>query len=185
MRTIMATLLERAMPVYHFNEVHRRWIPAEPEKVWDALAQLRLDQLRLTRPLVALRHLGNPMPSSRPLITDGPIQIVEWVPPRFALGATIGRPWRFKPDRHEVATLAEFNEFDEPGWTKYLTDFRVDAGDGGTWLSTETRGHSTDAAARRRFALYWGVIRVGSGLVRRDILATVSREVVKSRTAAT
>lgn len=42
-------------------------------------------------------------------------------------------------------------------------------------LGTETRGYSTDSRARRRFAVYWALIRPASGLVRRDMLATVRR----------
>lgn len=172
----MPTLLEQTMPVYHFHEVHSRRIAAPAPHVWDALTNLRLDQLTLTRALVALRHSGSAMPPSRPLFTDGPIRIVESVPPVYALGAAIGRPWQRQPARHDVTTLDEFVEFNQPGWTKYLTDFRLEPDDAGVVLSTETRGYSTDTPARRRFTAYWGLIRVGSGLIRRDILATVARQ---------
>jgi hypothetical protein len=74
-----------------------------------------------------------------------------------------------------VTSLEEFNRFEEPGWTKYLTDFHLQARDGGVLVTTETRGYSTDLAARRRFALYWTLIRPARGLVRRDMLATLAR----------
>ena len=47
--------------------------------------------------------------------------------------------------------------------------------DSGSRLVTETRVESTDARARRLFALYWLVIRLGSGLIRRDLLRAVRR----------
>jgi len=52
------TTLEQTMPVYHFHERHSRWIDASPEQVWQALTTLTLDQLTLTRALVAIRHIG-------------------------------------------------------------------------------------------------------------------------------
>lgn len=172
----MSTRLEQAMPVYHFHERHSRWIAASPTEVWQALTTLRLDQLTLTRPLVALRHVGTQtaLPTT-PLFTDGPVPMIEVVSPTYAIGGTIGRPWQRRPARRDVASMQEFTGFDEPCWTKYLTDFHLEPLEGGIQLTTETRGYSTDDWARRRFALYWALIRPASGLVRRDLLTTVSR----------
>jgi hypothetical protein len=172
---ITTTMLEQAMPVYHFHQVHQRLIHAGQAQVWETLSTLTPDQLTLTTPLLALRHLGRPPSPKRPLFTDGPVRILAVDSPRYALGAAIGQPWRLNPPRREVTSLSEFTEFDEPGWTKYLTDFRLRTSDAGVLLSTETRGYSTDQHARRRFALYWAAIRTGSSLVRHDILATVAR----------
>jgi hypothetical protein len=172
----MPTLLEKTMPVYHFSERHSRVVPADPRRVWDALTGLTLDQLTVTKPLVAMRHLGRrDTATSRPLLTDGPITLVDAQAPEYALGASIARPWQRTPSRVEVSSVEDFVAFDEVGWVKYLTDFQVRIGAAGTVLSTQTRGYSTDPATRRRFALYWAAIRAGSGLVRRDILATVDR----------
>jgi hypothetical protein len=41
-----------------------------------------------------------------------------------------------------------------------------DAANGETVLTTETRVYATDAATRKRFALYWRVIYPGSALIR-------------------
>jgi len=172
----MPTLLEKTMPVYHFHERHSRVLPADPRRVWDALAGLTLDQLAVTKPLVILRHFGSrDMATSRPLFTGGPLTMIAVQAPEYALGASIARPWQRTPSRVEVSSAEDFVAFDDAGWVKYLTDFHVRVGPAGTILSTETRGYSTDQATRRRFALYWAAIRAGSGLIRRDILATVDR----------
>ena len=172
----MPTPLEQTLPVYHFRERHSRWIDASPEHVWHALTTLTLDQLTITRPLIALRHLGMHAPSAaKPLFTDGPVAMLEITAPTYAVGGAIARPWQRHPERRDIASLSAFANFDEPGWTKYLTDFHLGPHDDGVQLTTETRGYSTNDWARRRFALYWGLIRMGSGLVRRDMLATVSR----------
>jgi hypothetical protein len=48
--------------------------------------------------------------------------------------------------------------------------------DGATRVSTGTRIHVPDAAARRRFAWYWRAIRLGSGAIRRAMLRAIARE---------
>ncbi len=172
----MPTALEQAMPVFHFRERHTRWIDAEPARVWQVLTSLTLDQLTLTRWLVAMRHLGRQSsPPSRPLLTSGPVRMFELKAPTYALGGNVSRAWQFSPERRDVTSLEEFVGFDEPGWVKCLLDFDLQPRDGGVQLSTETRGHSTDQRARRLFAAYWAVIRPGSGLIRRDMLATIAR----------
>jgi hypothetical protein len=177
----MTTLLERAMPVYHFNERHSRWVEAEPDDVWTALTQLRLSDLTVTRPLVMLRGLSRPgSPEQRPLLERGPVRMFDAVPPNYAIGGLVARPWQLRPARVPVTGLAEFADFDEPGWVKCLTDFQVQVHAGRVRLSTETRGYSTDRRARQRFALYWALIRPGSGLIRRDVLAAVARKAEQS-----
>ncbi len=145
MRETVPTRLEQTMPVYHFRERHSRRIAASPPEVWQALTTLRLDQLPVARPLVALRHVGaQSAKPTKPLFTDGPVSMIEVLPPTYAVGGTIGRPWQRQPARRNVASLDEFTGFDEPGWTKYLTDFHLEPREGGVQLTTETRGHSTD-----------------------------------------
>jgi len=109
------------------------------------------------------------------LFTDGPVRMFEITPSAYAVGGAVARPWQHRPARSDIASLEEFACFAEPGWTKYLTDFQLQPGNGGVQLTTETRGYSTDSRARRRFAVYWALIRPASGLVRRDMLATVRR----------
>lgn len=161
---------------YHFTESHRRLIKSDQATVWRALSQLRLDQLTITRPLMALRHLGgHSLPPDRPLFTDGPVQMLVLDAPNYALGGAIIQPWRRGSVRRAVSSLAEFAEFDQPGWAKCLTDFDLAPVRDGTLLTTCTRVYCTDSDSRRRFGWYWLLIRGGSGLIRRDMLATVDR----------
>ncbi len=182
----MPTPLEQTMPVYHFRERHSRWIDASPDQVWQALTTLTLDQLTLTRPLVAIRHLGaHTATPAKPVFTEGPVRMFQITPPAYAIGGAVARPWQRRPERRDISSLETFARFAEPGWTKYLTDFHLAPGNGGVQLTTETRGYSTDRRAQRRFALYWALIRPASGLIRRDMLATVRRRATPAREANT
>lgn len=73
-----------------------------------------------------------------------------------------------------MGSLEELLTFGEPGWVAYLTDFHLQPREAGVQLTTETRVRVTDQRARRRFAIYWAIIRPASGLIRRDMLATVA-----------
>ncbi|MGU3292042.1 hypothetical protein [Williamsia sp. M5A3_1d] len=176
----MTTALQQLIPVYHFRETHRRHVSAPPHEVWSALTGLTSDQLRTTAALMALRHPGATAVRGRNLFTNGPVRMLAVDEPRSATGAAIMKPWQPRPPRHDVESLEEFTAFDEPGWTKVLTDFRLVENNGTTTLFTETRGYSTDPVSTRLFAVYWTLIRWASGLVRRDMLAAVARAAERS-----
>ena len=170
------TSLEDALPAYDFNTRHSLWIAAPPASVWSAMTALTLRELRIARPLIWIRHPGGKAgDAAQNLFQDGPVRIFELDPPRYAVGGAVARPWQRSPDRAPVASLQQFTSFDEPGWVAFLTDFTLESRAGGVQLTTVTRVRCTDDQARRRFTRYWACIRVPSGLIRRDILAAISR----------
>lgn len=183
----MPTTLERTIPDHQFRERHSRWIDASSSRVWEALTGLTWDQLTVARPLMTVRRLGRTPPSpSRLLFDEGPVTMLEVAAPTYALGGAIARPWQRKPaKRPNITTVADFAAFDEPGWVKYVIDFLLEPEGAGTRLSTETRGYSTDDRARRRFRIYWALIRPASGLVRRDMLAATARAAERPPTKGT
>jgi hypothetical protein len=68
----------------------------------------------------------------------------------------------------------------DPGGAVAAMAFLLEDKRGGILLTTETRVAVEDRAARRRFAFYWVVIRIGSGLIRRDLLHAVRRRAERS-----
>ena len=99
-----------------------------------------------------------------------------------ALGL-VGRFWTPSGGRVKVRPDA-FRDCAEPGNAKVVWTFAVEPlGTGTTRLVTETRVQCLDAASRRRFRLYWLVVRPFSGLIRRAMLGAVAREA--ERPAAT
>lgn len=168
--------LECALPVWHFNVQHSGWVAAAPDEVWWALRTLSVQDLVLTRPLVALRHLSNSQSLTRgTLFDDGPVTMLHIDAPGYAVAGAIAKPWQFRPARQEPVSLEHFTAFTAPGWVKYLTDFSVAPAGGGTRITTVTRGVATDEHARRLFTLYWTLIRPAVGVVRRDVLASTAR----------
>ena len=154
--------LDEAMPVWQFNEVHSRRIAAPPAKVYEAIKQVRADEILLFRTLTWIRRGGRKLPEG-------------------ILNAGVDRPLL------EVATSTTFRYLaDDPpheavigtcvarGTTAAMNFLVLPDGDG-SLVTTETRVFADNAAARRRFALYWSVIHPGSAFIRRMWLRAIDR----------
>jgi hypothetical protein len=168
------TLIDDAMPTYDRREVHRRATDAPPAAVWAAVHDLRGDELKLTRALMAIRTLGRDRSGSRTVLENfrrmGFRPIAE-EPGRELVVAGIGRFWQPSGGLVRVEDREHFIAFDQPGYAKVAFNFTL--ADGA--LSTETRIAGTDPQASRRFALYWLAVRPGSGLIRREWLGAIAK----------
>lgn len=158
-----------ALPKYHHREHHSIHVAATPERALEAALAVTLDDVPLVRWLFRLRGLATP---PREALWDA----MRSSGFRFAGDDTfvlIGQPWRLSGGRRPE--VEDFAAFDEPGHAKMGFDMHAAPEDGGARLETETRIYLTDAAARRRFAAYWLLIRPFSGLTRRSWLKAAKR----------
>lgn len=169
------TLLNQVMPHYDRREVHRRRIDAPPPAVWAAAKELRSDEMMLMRLLMDVRTLGRrPKDDARTVLSAFGwmgFQVVDEEPDREFVVAGIGRFWQLSGGLRRVEGREHFTSFDEPRYAKVAFNFRLE----GNELSTETRIAGTDAYARRRFGLYWLLVRPGSGLIRREWLRSIDK----------
>ena len=176
-----------------FSESHRRMIPAPLDEVWPACLAVTASEIRAFGPLIRLRGLparlrgGSGVATDRadrpllelfaaegfvPLLVqdDGSSQRVEF--------GAIGRFW--SPTHNapvRFGSARELARFDEPGHARVWFDLVATEVDGGTLVSTTTIVDGTDRSAERRFAPYWALIRLPSGLIRRSWLAAIERRV--------
>jgi hypothetical protein len=185
---VPARPLDALLPEAGLSMVHRTHVAAPPEAVWAALHAVTGGELLLTSALVGLRALPGRLTGGRePLsvaahepvlarfLQRGFVVLDEDAPRSLAAGAA-GRPWDVRgADTTRVADRAGFLRFAEPGHVRMALSFELIPDDGGTELETETRVQPTDAGAARAFARYWRVIRVGSALIRHDLLRAVRR----------
>ena len=178
-------ILQRLLPAPDAAERHAIEIAAPPDVVWRELLALDLGTLTLPRVLMTLRALPALLLGRAPRGARGPLRIGDLEPVGFGriaeepgreivLGVA-GSFWR------PTGNLLPFDRasFDAPvpsGLARALWSFELEplAG-GGTRLVTETRVCCGDARSRRRFRLYWMLVRPGSGLIRRRLLAAVRR----------
>ena len=185
-------LLDAFMPKADAAEVHRLEIAAQPAAVYRALFTTDLGTSPIVKGLLGLRALprilvqrGKPH-AARPLtlqtVVDAGFGRLAEEPGRELVLGVSGRFWR------PVGNLAPFDRESfsrpvSPGMARAVWNFAVaPTGDGRTILSTETRILCGDAASRRKFRLYWVVVRPFSGLIRIIMLRAV-RRAVESRAA--
>jgi len=152
--------LDAILPVYEFHERHRVAADASPERLDRALREVTFGELPLVRALLWLRGIGRPR-KDEPVLTAMKRRgnIVDDIPGEGVVLAVRGQFWRPRGGRGPGADAVA------------VVDFRAVAGS----LTTETRVHVADRAARRKFARYWLVIRPFSGLTRILLLRAAKR----------
>ena len=176
--------IDDLLPTPHFRERHERRIAAPPAAVWQALQELRLGDLALSRALMAIRLLparvagrseASRMVSGR-FLEEGPVPVLAEEAQRAVVAGGVMQPWKLTGgDEPPALDAAALRAFAEPGWVKTGFDLVIEPNGTGTRLTTETRVTATDPRTRARFGLYWLFIRAGSGLIRHDMLRAVAR----------
>ncbi|MEV4899453.1 hypothetical protein AB0K48_60070, partial [Nonomuraea sp. NPDC055795] len=146
----MPTLAEGFIPVPDASERHAIVIAAPRERVWEAIRRPDPSDIRLVKPLFALRNLisrllngheQRDMPTFTPLAEE---------PGREVVLGTVGQWWRLGRSKgvDAVGTAEQFTAFDRPGYAKGTFSFVLEeAGPGRIRLVTETRVAATSPDA--------------------------------------
>ena len=175
MNTTTTTLLDEVLPEFDFRSRHARRVDAPPEWVAEAVDIFRLG--RAASLLFKIRGVHLPSGSLRDAITGSGFTVLAEQPGVEVVAGTNGRFWAVREQAHMEAPpdLETFRAFDRPGWAQAAVSIRIEPlEDGSTHVTTETRVRCIDDAARRRFAIYWTVIRFFSGWLRRDFLRRIA-----------
>lgn len=178
-----ASRLDEFSPAYQFRERHTLAVAAGPRQAFRAIRSVTADEILFFRALVWIRRLGRAGPESilnapgrKPIIevatSTSFLLLAEEPDSEIVIGTLVLAPGGFRPS--ERPTPEGFKRLSAPGFAKAVMSFRVEPrSDGGSLVSTETRVFATDAASRRRFAVYWRVIYPGSALIRRMWLRAI------------
>ncbi len=187
-------LLDKFMPVYHFNEVHSTVIHAPASSIFKSLYELTPADIQLLGILFELRALpsrfigrqassfAGPQPLLDQMLNNGFVALAEETDREFVFGA-VGQFWKlFGAEAPKIANAAEFIAFDDPDYARVTANFYLDQGpdDRGVKVRTETRIYVPYPAARQKFALYWRVIYPGSALIRRMWLKAIKQHAEKA-----
>jgi hypothetical protein len=177
------------MPRFDVHERHEIWLPAGPADAYAAMKAVTPGEIRLFRPLMALRMLPGRLKRDRdgprlsaPLleqfVDQGFLILGERPADEIVLGGA-GRFWQLRGDPLvPLATPAEFVAFAEARYAKAAVSFSVRPEGLGSRLLTETRVLGTDPEATRRFRRYWFVIGPGSAAIRRSWLEAIRRRLM-------
>jgi hypothetical protein len=178
--TRATTLLDEVLPEFHYRTRHDRHVLASAEDVARAVERYDLgrDSSPLFRLLIRLRGLRIRSASLRDALTGLGFTVLAELPGEEVVLGTTGRFWTLR-ERSNIRApldLEDFRGFARPGWAKGAITLRVEPrADGSSTLVTETRVLCMDGRSRRRFASYWALIRVFSGLIRQDFLSGIAR----------
>jgi hypothetical protein len=174
--------LDRVMPVWQFNEVHTLHIDAPPAVVYEAVRNVRADEIRLFGMLTWIRRGGRSLPegilnarSRRPLLDIATGTSFVWLandaPRELVVGTAVISPRG--ADKHISAEA--FVQPLPPGYALGAMNFVVLPEGNGSRVTTETRVYANSSRAKRRFTAYWRIIYPGSALIRRMWLRAVER----------
>lgn len=168
--------LDEFLPAYEFSERHRLAIDAPPAEVDRALRSVSLEEIPVARALWAVRRLGRPYGDEGQPFVEGALKnsvVLDDVAGEGIMLGLTGQFWRFRGGNGgpRPRTREEFVTYASPDACKAVIDFRIEP----PFLTTETRVHVADPAARRKFARYWLLIRPFSGLTRILFLRAAKR----------
>jgi hypothetical protein len=172
-------LIDDFMPVFDAVERHALVVAAPPARVYAAITRVDFARSGVIRWLLRMRGFGVRRRLTLADVTRGGFVLLGERPGHEMAFGIAGRFWT--PSGGRVALDADaFRRFERPGHARAVWDFRVaEAGAGATRLTTETRIRCVDAAARRRFGVYWTVVGRFSGLIRILMLRAVAREAMR------
>lgn len=176
-------LIDRYVAAPDFRERHATNVNADAETALAIASAYRTEDDPFFRGMIGLREfpmrvirktVGGSSGSQLPFGIDN-FTLLEANKSEIVYGLA-GRFWSLDYGLEKFSGSAEFLAIKTPGSAKLALNFAVGLdGDGKTILSTETRIACADAAARRRFAPYWYLIRPVSGLIRRRTLNAIRR----------
>lgn len=175
-------LLDHYVPEYDFSEHHELLVDAPVAIVRQAFEQWRPAESFSWRILLRLRGLGAPSGSMREWAEGmGFLRLAETE--HEVVYGQGGRFWSLDERAALVRprTVEEFLAISDPSSAVAAMNVLLEAVDAErTRLYTETRIRALGPQARRRFRLYWLLIRPFSGLLRRAMLRGVRARALAS-----
>ena len=179
----METRLDEFAPVWQFRERHTLRIGAPPARVFEAIRNVRADEIALFNTLTWIRRGGQKVPESILNAGDsaslldvatrsGFIYLADEAPREVVIGTAVITP----PGERGALTPEKFKTQLTPGFALGVMNFLVTPdGPNASLVSTETRVFANSPSARHRFTWYWRLIYPGSALIRVMWLRSVRR----------
>jgi hypothetical protein len=193
-------LIDTYLPKYDERVRHQTRVVAPTAAAYAALRAVDLHRSMVVRMLIAMRklpsrmvgrerppggvHASERVHAPRSLVNsmlDLGWEILEETPDCEIVIGTVTQPWRSAVQFRGLSPR-EFVAFAEPGFAKIVMNLAAESClPGGSIISTETRVLATSPGARRRFRIYWRVVRPGIKIIRRIALAKARRELIRAQ----
>ncbi len=157
-------------PEARLLERHELRVAVPPERVAEAVEQVRLIDMPIVRLLLIMRGIRHSKEMTlREFFSTPPFLILEEAPAQEFVIGDAGRPWRLR-ERRSAPDAAEFRATGQPGTTHVIANLRVDATASGSLVWTETWVETFGPMAGWLFRAYWLIVGPFSALIRREFL---------------
>jgi hypothetical protein len=175
--------IDEFMPVWQVSERHEIHVEASPDRVFDAIRNVRSGEIALFQTLTAIRRFGRSGPESilnappeKPILEvathSGFMVLADDAPRELVMGLVTAAPGDARKGGRLTPGL--FRQRLRPGVGLATMNFLVmPDGRGGSNLSTETRVYVNDERTLRAFTIYWCIIHPGSDIIRRMWLRAI------------
>lgn len=172
------TLLDAVLPEYQFISRHQRKIAAPVERVWACILTSDFSAVPIIRALVRMHGSHPPRKKQHSLIegmkAHGFIELAARQYQEIVIGG-IAKPWQSGGGAVTGLDADGFTDFATPGHVRIALNLALEPIGEKTLLTTETRVEALGDYARRRFRVYWTLIRLPSGAIRNAMLRDVAR----------
>lgn len=172
-------LQEKYLPHFDFHSAHAIVVNVPIAEVYPLISSLKFKHTGLTYWLMKLRGMNPPGYFSVQWFEESHFVKLEEVADKEIILGIIGQPWKFAGNLQKFQSH-EFISFNNAEFIKATWSFElVKLSSTQTEIKTETRIACPTEQVKRRFGLYWFVIRPFSGLIRNEVLKSIKREVEK------
>lgn len=163
--------LDAWLPDADIRTRHRHDTTADPDALWAAAREVRLDQTRTIGRLVRWRIPGiAPDQTFAGLLEHEPFAVLA-EGERWSISGLCGRIWTLARDYPAIDGPAAFADFDEPRSVRVLFAHWVAPGDAGATIFSEARVAPTDRLAAARLRALWLVVGPFERLIGAEPLA--------------
>lgn len=170
-------LIDKYIPDFQFNEIHKAIVNAGAEEAYKSTMDLDLSKSRIIEILFRLRGLPFKHKKLSKVNQDMKFTLLEEIPySEFLYGF-----W-FSTQTEWVTDLKEFEKDNEKYNAKAAWSFCFnERSDGTTEIITETRVLCLNTKSKFVFSIYWFFIRPFSGLIRIEVLRLIKRKLKSTK----
>lgn len=182
--------IQKFLPNPRHTEIHRIFVKAEPGIAWSAARHFDMSDIFWIRLLFDIRTLPNVLAEQSGSSmkhglgideitkSDTGFIMLEENRGREVVIGSIGKFWHLKIPFEKV-TPEKYCAFEEKGFGKIAWGIAVEPFLDGSTITIELRTSATDDASWKKLRRYYGIIGIGSKLIRASVVANLEAKLGK------